>query len=143
MKRTDLLAIWEFTKSLANQHIEDADLSEWDKHKAREVMTHLCYATNENLTSCAGRANYKTYGVEISGPIFDQTYVVAQIIDTILHEIAHHLAYRVNKEPNHGQDWIKWAELIGCSAERTHAMPRARKKTKQEEAISLRSTLKL
>lgn len=143
MNRMDLRTIWDFTQSLAVTHINGSDLEKYEKDKALDVMMRLCYATNENLTSCAGRANYKTYGVELSGPIFDKTYVVAQIIDTILHEIAHHLAYRVSKEAHHGPKWIEWAELIGCSAERTHSMPRARKRTKADEALSLRSALKL
>jgi hypothetical protein len=144
MNNMDARTAWEFCQSLAGKHItDDADLSFMDKPRALEVIERLNFAVNEKLTATAGRANYKTYGVEVSGPVFHQTYVIAQIIDTILHEIAHHLAYRVSAESGHGDKWVYWAELIGCSAERTHSMPRARKRTKAQEALSLRNTLKL
>lgn len=148
MNRLDARTIFDFCRAMAVKHIEEADsISFPERTRALAVMDHVCFAVNENLTSCAGRANYKTYGVELSGPIFDQTYVVAQIIDTILHEIAHHIAYRVDREHGHGPKWIEWAELIGCSAERTHSMPRARRKSKAEvnkaEAALLSSELSL
>jgi predicted SprT family Zn-dependent metalloprotease len=149
MNNMDARSAWDFCqrlshKIISNKHVLYTEqLSHLDKQRAIEVVQRLNFAVNENLTATAGCANYKTYGVELSGPIFQKTYVLAQVIDTILHEIAHHLAFRVNAERGHGEHWIMWAEMIGCSAERTHTMPRARRKTKAQAALSLRNTLKL
>lgn len=117
------------------------------KMEAVQVLKHLKFQTSDRMTSTAGQAHLQKRLVVLSKPLFHETYVMAQVIDTILHEIAHHLAWHLDRDNGHGPAWIWWAELIGCSAERCHALPRARRKTKtamaQAEAAALQSGLTL
>lgn len=141
MKPQDIDLAWAFCAQIISTQIYH--LPDRQYIVATEVVASLGYTINEKLTSTAGRAIYSTRIVEISGPIFRQTPVLSQLIDTILHEIAHHLAWQVDGDSGHGPKWVEWAELIGCSAERTHSMPRARKRTATQEAAFLASGLSL
>lgn len=94
----------------------------------RNSIKRIQFIVNNKLTSCAGRAKKRAGIVEISGPVHIQTPVIAQLVDTILHEIAHILVI----ENGHGYEWQQMAERIGCSAERTHIMPKARKRSELE-----------
>jgi len=141
MTHEDAELAWNYACRAAAERLR-LHLTEEKQIEAIDVLNRLGFSINDRLTSTAGKAKYLSLTVEISGPIFRQTYVLAQLIDTILHEIAHHLALRIDGETGHGPTWIKWAERIGCSAERTHSMPRARRRS-QQEAFELRSELKL
>ncbi len=72
----------------------------------------------DHSTRRAGCCNYRDKTISIS---FHLAHNGAdfEILDTILHEIAHAL---VGKEHNHDAVWKAKARAIGCSGNRTHRM---------------------
>jgi len=45
------------------------------------------------------------------------------IEDTVLHEIAHAIAWQMEGYIGHGRKWLGWAHLIGCSGDVVGARP--------------------
>lgn len=99
------------------QHCQTITRSEDEDRRLLRVH----FQVSETLTSCAGRAR-DTGLVEISRPIFAKTPSMAQLVDTILHEIAHVVA---GCDHGHGIEWQRVALRLGCSANRCHNMPPA------------------
>lgn len=70
---------------------------------------------NNRLTRALGRCCYTTKTIELQGRyVKDNT--VAQVTDTILHEIAHALA---GHSAGHGSEWKMWAVRVGAKPEST------------------------
>jgi len=72
----------------------------------------------DHSTRCAGSCNYSDRRITLS---FELARIApdAEILDTLLHEIAHAL---VGKKHNHDAVWKAKAIEIGCSGERTHQL---------------------
>lgn len=70
---------------------------------------------NNRITRALGRCCYTTKTIELQGRyVKDNT--VAQVTDTILHEIAHALA---GPRAGHGLEWKRWAVRVGAKPEAT------------------------
>ena len=70
---------------------------------------------NNRLTRALGRCCFTTRTIELQGRyVKDNT--VAQVTDTILHEIAHALA---GPSAGHGPEWKMWAVRVGATPEAT------------------------
>lgn len=120
MNEKQILAMCEAGRQLA--------LSAANSGFERTMLQACTFEVNHDLTSTAGKAfwvrsAFGTPRIEISGPIFAQSHFAAQLIETILHELAHIMT----PGEGHGPAWVAAAHRIGCGAERCHSMPRARK----------------
>lgn len=60
--------------------------------------------------------------VAIAG-LYADTASVESIEDTVLHEIAHAMAWDNYRDMTHGPAWQTYAKMIGCSATRAEAVP--------------------
>ena len=99
------------------------------------------FEVNTALTSCAGRAytgvDHHTYGlIQISLPIFARTPCIAELVETILHEIAHIMT----PDAGHSLQWILAARSIGSTGERCHTMKKGHTK-KEKQKIAARAVL--
>ncbi len=98
------------------------------------ALSKVHFEVNTRLTSCAGRAYYKgaDYGlIQISLPIFQRNPCIAELVETILHEIAH----TMTPEAGHSLAWVLAAKSIGSTGTRCHSMKKAyTKKEKQDIA---------
>lgn len=73
-----------------------------------------------NRKRAAGLCNYSRKLIALSKPIFDLNLKDNPefIVDTLLHEIAHAIAYEVYKDYGHGVGWKKVCVAIGAKPER-------------------------
>ena len=66
-----------------------------------------------------GRASYRNKTISLSRPICEANLNNAgEIINTILHEVAHILEYLRHRTTGHGYAWQSIARSIGCDGER-------------------------
>jgi len=94
----------------------------WVLNTARELMVkHGLTAWRFRLDHSTRRAGCCNFNNRTLSLAFDLAHAGtdADIIDTILHEIAHAL---VGKNHNHDAAWRAKAREIGCSGERTHTL---------------------
>ena len=104
-----------------------------------KVLNRVYFSVNDNLTVVAGRAYVQgsRYGrVEISLPIFMRTPCMAELVETILHEMAHIM----EPDDNHGMKWMLATRSIGGTGARCHSMIKGYTK-KEKEKIAARSIL--
>ena len=97
-------------EALANELIE--------RHKAASGLAKDWRFGFDLAPSRAGACKYGERRIDLSVS-FCLCASRAEIIDTILHEIAHAI---VGKAHNHDAVWAAKARAIGCTGERTHAI---------------------
>jgi len=91
----------------------------------REKLSGVNLLWSNRMKTSAGKAESKTcpktFGkiknIKLSWPIFKLEQNRHHFTETILHEIAHHMA---GFNAGHGYAWQVVAKMIGCSAERCH-----------------------
>lgn len=90
---------------------------------AQEVMTeHGLIADGwtfkwDNAVKRFGQCDYRNRTISLSKPL-TQINPHSEVLDTLLHEIAHALA---GHKAGHGSQWRAVARRIGCDAKRTHS----------------------
>ena len=100
-----------------------ADVEAWankliGRHKAVSGLAKDWRFGFDLAPSRAGVCKYDAHRIDLSVS-FCLRASRAEIIDTILHEVAHAI---VGKAHNHDAVWTAKAREIGCSGERTHAI---------------------
>ena len=103
-------------------------------------LNKITFKVNPRLTSVVGRATISgsDFGlIEISLPVAERNNLMGDLVDTILHEIAHIL----EPDAGHGLAWKLIARKIGCTAERLAApnikkgLNASQKAKKESEAL--------
>lgn len=87
----------------------------YNKRKRHLGVCFYPYVSKFTEWSRPGRIELSVYLVDNNG---DQ-----QVMDTLLHEIAHAIAYKRYGERGHGELWKKVCREIGCNPERCCADP--------------------
>lgn len=66
-----------------------------------------------------GRCYWYQKTISISAPLFEanQANNFNEVLDTLLHEIAHALAYVKNRCKDHGPAWKRWCKVVGARPE--------------------------
>lgn len=70
----------------------------------------------DNSKARAGLCQHNTRTISLSRPLI-ALWPESDVLDTVLHEIAHALA---GPAIGHGPEWVKIAKSIGCNGERTY-----------------------
>ena len=94
----------------------------WDKQvQLYPELRDWHFQFNKRLKSTLGRTFYTHKLIDVAEFLLDHD----EIFDTVLHEIAHALAferfgntYDTHKNDGHGPNWIKMCELVGAKPER-------------------------
>lgn len=60
-----------------------------------------------------GVCDYRRRQIRLSLPILNDNALAVQM-DTLLHEVAHALAFHLHHERGHGRPWKHWANLLGA-----------------------------
>lgn len=76
---------------------------------------------NNRLKTTAGRCHLDHGFIDLSTELFWQ-YTENFVKDTIPHELAHMVAYRVYGDEGHGKDWYSVIDKMGIPTSRLHNM---------------------
>lgn len=74
-------------------------------------------AVLDNAKRRAGQCRYRKQEIGISR-LFISWATHEQIVQTVLHEIAHALAFELDDETGHGWSWRRWCRELGIEPER-------------------------
>lgn len=97
--------------------MEDSKILELaNKYRQMHGLYVWTMAINNRLRTTAGRCNTGRRRIELSGHVMRQ-WEVADVVDTILHEIAHALT---PKDRGHGAEWRAKCVEIGAKPDRTY-----------------------
>jgi SprT protein len=80
----------------------------------------ITFSMNGRLTSTAGRAFYKEGRLDFSKVLYAQN-VETFLNDTVPHELAHIIAYRVYNSSGHDASWKKVMMALGYEPTRCHS----------------------
>jgi len=103
---------------------------EFETHRNRlvakyPILSDTRLVVNTRCRARAGQAKLHLNTVEISAFFFvGRPENEQNMHNTILHEIAHIVAYAVHKDRGHGWAWRSIARQIGCTGDRCHTMKR-------------------
>ena len=97
IKEAEILA-----DSLMSQHLADRWKFKWDKATSR-------------FGSCCNSSKTLTLSRKLT-----ELNNIQDVMDTILHEIAHALDYEERGTSNHDKNWVKIAKSIGCDGIRCY-----------------------
>lgn len=74
----------------------------------------------KNMGYCAGRAYYRFGKVVLNPQLLDFTF--DDVLSTVAHEFAHHMANQLYKDRGHGKSWKNVMEELGFAPERCHTL---------------------
>lgn len=89
------------------------------------ILRDTRFVVNTRCRARAGQAKLHLNVVEISAFFFvGRPENEKDMHNTILHEIAHIVAYALHRDRGHGLAWRSIARQIGCTGDRCHTMKR-------------------
>lgn len=95
------------------------------------VAKQFSISWNPRMRSTAGRALLKTYNVEINPKLLE--FGENEVYNTILHELAHLLAWYRTRHRGHGAEWRAACVDLGIPNEKvTHNLPLPKRQQKRK-----------
>lgn len=118
--------LWHEAREVAGQAIETLLARNMHDHAAK--VAGLVFEWNTRLTTTAGKAKLATNTVELSWPVFREEENLHGFRNTVLHEIAHHLA-----PGGHHCQWRAVFVGLGGDGKRCHSFKVQKRKTSTVE----------
>ena len=92
--------------------------------RARQEMSRFALSgwsfAFDNAKVIFGRCYFYDRKITISLPLFEanKTNNFVQVWDTLLHEMAHALAFIHDNHAHHGKEWKEWCVRVGAKPQR-------------------------
>ena len=104
----------------------------------RSLAEKFTISWNARMRSAAGRAMLQTLTVEINPKL--QQFGTQEVLNTVLHEIAHLVAWSRSRHRGHGAPWKQACADLGIPGEKaTHTLPLPRNTQKKKWLYTCKS----